>query len=248
MIKIKNLRKNFGTLEVLRGIDLDVAAGDVAVLIGPSGCGKSTLLRCLNLLEEPTLGRLEIAGRRLEFDGSARIRETQRAEFRAATGMVFQSFNLFPHMTVLENVMSGPFYNGILNKKDARDLAASLLDRVGLAHRLDLYPRQISGGQAQRVAIARALALDPKVMLFDEPTSALDPELVGEVLDVMQSLARDGTTMIVVTHEMSFARNVANRVVFLDGGVVVENGPPDQVLGAPKSDRLRTFLSKVEHG
>ncbi|MDO9638459.1 MAG: amino acid ABC transporter ATP-binding protein [Pseudotabrizicola sp.] len=248
MIKIKNLRKNFGTLEVLRGIDLDVAAGDVAVLIGPSGCGKSTLLRCLNLLEEPTLGRLEVAGRHLEFDGSARIREAQRAAFRAATGMVFQSFNLFPHMTVLENVMSGPLYNGILNKKDARDLAASLLDRVGLAHRLDLYPRQISGGQSQRVAIARALALDPKVMLFDEPTSALDPELVGEVLDVMQSLARDGTTMIVVTHEMSFARNVANRVVFLDGGVVVENGPPDQVLGAPKSDRLRTFLSKVGHG
>ncbi|MDP3342191.1 amino acid ABC transporter ATP-binding protein [Frigidibacter sp.] len=248
MIKIRNLRKNFGTLEVLRGIDLDVSAGDVAVLIGPSGCGKSTLLRCLNLLEEPTAGRLEIAGRSLEFDGKARIRERQRAEFRAATGMVFQSFNLFPHMTVLENVMSGPLFNGILGKKDARDLAASLLDRVGLGHRLGLYPRQISGGQSQRVAIARALALDPKVMLFDEPTSALDPELVGEVLDVMQSLARDGTTMIVVTHEMSFARNVANRVVFLDGGVIVENGPPEQVLGAPKAERLRTFLSKVEHG
>lgn len=248
MIRIRNLRKNFGTLEVLKGIDLDVSAGDVAVLIGPSGCGKSTLLRCLNLLEEPTAGELEVAGRSLNFDGSVRIRESQRATFRSATGMVFQSFNLFPHMTVLENVMSGPLFNGLMTRKDARDLAASLLDRVGLGHRVDLYPRQISGGQAQRVAIARALALDPKVMLFDEPTSALDPELVGEVLDVMQSLARDGTTMIVVTHEMSFARNVANRVIFLDGGVVVENGPPEQVLGAPKAERLRTFLSKVEHG
>ncbi|MCJ8141018.1 amino acid ABC transporter ATP-binding protein [Falsirhodobacter halotolerans] len=248
MINVRNLRKSFGTLEVLKGIDLSVAAGDVAVLIGPSGCGKSTLLRCLNLLEPPSAGTLEIAGRRVDFNDGKRVREREQAAFRAATGMVFQSFNLFPHMTVLENVMSGPLLNGLRSRADARDLAVALLDRVGLGHRIDLYPRQISGGQAQRVAIARALALEPEVMLFDEPTSALDPELVGEVLEVMQSLAQDGTTMIVVTHEMSFARNVANRVVFLDGGVVVENGPPEQVLDAPKSDRLRAFLSRVGHG
>ncbi|SMO47053.1 amino acid ABC transporter ATP-binding protein [Paracoccus laeviglucosivorans] len=247
MIDVRNLRKSFGTLEVLKGIDLEVAAGDVAVLIGPSGCGKSTLLRCLNLLETPSAGRLEIAGRKLEFDGTTRVPERQQAEFRSATGMVFQNFNLFPHMTVLENVMSGPLLNGLKSKAEAKKLALALLDRVGLSQKTDLYPRQISGGQAQRVAIARALALEPKVMLFDEPTSALDPELVGEVLEVMQSLARDGTTMIVVTHEMGFAREVASKVVFMEGGHVLESGPPAEVLGAPRTERLRSFLSKVEH-
>lgn len=247
MIDVRNLRKSFGTLEVLKGIDLQVAAGDVAVLIGPSGCGKSTLLRCLNLLEEPSAGQLEIAGNRLEFDGHTRIPERRQAQFRAATGMVFQGFNLFPHMTVLENVMSGPLLNRLKSRAQARDLALALLDRVGLSEKTALYPRQISGGQAQRVAIARALALEPKVMLFDEPTSALDPELVGEVLEVMQSLARDGTTMIVVTHEMGFAREVASKVVFMEGGHVLESGPPAQVLGAPGTERLRSFLSKVDH-
>jgi ABC-type polar amino acid transport system ATPase subunit len=245
MIKVSNLHKSFGTLDVLKGIHLEVAAGDVAVLVGPSGCGKSTLLRCLNLLEEPTRGNMEIAGRGIAFDGLGKVSEREKSKYRSATGMVFQSFNLFPHMTVLQNVMSGPLLNGLKSKAEARDIAMSLLNRVGLSHRIDLYPRQISGGQQQRVAIARALALEPQVMLFDEPTSALDPELVGEVLDVMQSLARDGTTMIVVTHEMSFARNVASKVVFLDGGKVVEEGAPAEVLGAPKTERLRTFLSKV---
>ena len=245
MINVSNLHKSFGKLDVLNGIDLQVNQGDVMVLVGPSGCGKSTLLRCLNLLEEPTRGRLEIAGRSIVFDGHTNVPERDRARFRAATGMVFQSFNLFPHMTVLENVMSGPLLNGLKSKSEARTLAEALLSRVGLEHRVDLYPQQISGGQQQRVAIARALALEPQVMLFDEPTSALDPELVGEVLDVMQSLARDGTTMIVVTHEMSFARDVASKVVFLDGGKVVEEGAPADVLGNPRTDRLRTFLSKV---
>lgn len=245
MINVSNLHKSFGKLEVLKGIDLQVAQGDVAVLVGPSGCGKSTLLRCLNLLEEPTRGQLEIAGRSIAFDGQSKVSERERTRFRVATGMVFQSFNLFPHMTVLENVMSGPLLNGLKSRAESREIAMALLNRVGLSHRIDLYPRQISGGQQQRVAIARALALEPQVMLFDEPTSALDPELVGEVLDVMQSLARDGTTMIVVTHEMGFARNVASKVVFLDGGRVVEEGAPADVLGAPKTERLRTFLSKV---
>jgi ABC-type polar amino acid transport system ATPase subunit len=223
MINVKNLRKTFGTHEVLKGIDLTVNRGDVAVLIGPSGCGKSTLLRCLDLLEQPTEGHIEIAGKSLEFSPKSKFSERVQADFRAKTGMVFQGFHLFPHMTM------------------------SLLKRVGLADKIDLYPQQISGGQAQRVAIARALALEPEVMLFDEPTSALDPELVGEVLDVMQGLAADGTTMIVVTHEMSFARNVASKVIFLEGGHVVETGAPEDVLRNPQTDRLKSFLSKVEH-
>ena len=222
MIKIRNLRKNFGTLEVLKGIDLDVSAGDVAVLIGPSGCGKSTLLRCLNLLEEPTAGKLEIAGRSLEFDGKARVRERQRAEFRAATGMVFQSFNLFPHMTVLENVMSGPLFNGILGKKDARDLAASLLDRVGLGHRLDLYPRQISGGQSQRVAIARALVHRPMLLLADEPTGNLDPGTAARVMDALVEQTRQhGAAMVLVTHSVAAAKR-ADRVLTLTATGLVD--------------------------
>ncbi|WP_273727599.1 amino acid ABC transporter ATP-binding protein [Brucella gallinifaecis] len=247
MINVKNLRKTFGTHEVLKGIDLNVSRGDVAVLIGPSGCGKSTLLRCLDLLEQPTEGRIEIAGKSLEFNPNSKFSERVQADFRSKTGMVFQGFHLFPHMTVLQNVMSGPLLNKLKTKQQSRELAMSLLKRVGLADKVDLHPHQISGGQAQRVAIARALALEPEVMLFDEPTSALDPELVGEVLDVMQGLAADGTTMIVVTHEMSFARNVASKVVFMEGGHVVETGAPEDVLKSPKTDRLKTFLSKVEH-
>ena len=247
MISTHQLRKSFGEREVLKGIDIQVDQGEVAVLIGPSGCGKSTLLRCLNLLEQPTSGRVEVAGSELTFTPTTRVPQRRQAEFRARTGMVFQSFNLFPHMTVLQNVASGPYLNGLKPKDEAHDLARRLLSRVGLADRADLYPSQISGGQAQRVAIARALALDPQVMLFDEPTSALDPELVGEVLEVMQGLARDGTTMIVVTHEMGFARNVASKVIFMEAGVVVETGAPGEVLRAPRTDRLRSFLSRVEH-
>ncbi|MGW6780310.1 amino acid ABC transporter ATP-binding protein [Brucella pseudogrignonensis] len=247
MIRVQNLRKTFGTHEVLRGIDLDVKRGDVAVLIGPSGCGKSTLLRCLDLLEQPTEGVIEVAGNRLQFNPKSKYPERVKAQFRLKTGMVFQGFNLFPHMTVLQNVMSGPLLNKFKSKDEARALALKLLERVGLSDKVDLYPRQISGGQAQRVAIARALALEPEVMLFDEPTSALDPELVGEVLDVMQGLAAEGTTMIVVTHEMSFARNVASKVIFMEAGHVVETGAPDQVLRHPQTERLKSFLSKVEH-
>ncbi|MDH7793579.1 amino acid ABC transporter ATP-binding protein [Ochrobactrum sp. AN78] len=247
MIRVQNLRKTFGTHEVLRGIDLVVERGDVAVLIGPSGCGKSTLLRCLDLLEQPTEGLIEVAGNRLEFGPKSKYPERMKAQFRSKTGMVFQGFNLFPHMTVLQNVMSGPLLNKLKSKHEARELALKLLKRVGLSDKLDLYPRQISGGQAQRVAIARALALEPDVMLFDEPTSALDPELVGEVLDVMQGLAAEGTTMIVVTHEMSFARNVASKVIFMEAGHVVETGAPEKVLREPKTERLKSFLSKVEH-
>ncbi|MCR8550517.1 amino acid ABC transporter ATP-binding protein [Salipiger sp. P9] len=247
MIHVKGLKKSFGDIHVLKGVDLKIERGDVAVVIGPSGCGKSTFLRCLNLLEEPTAGRLEIATQRLEFEPGGKVSEPRKAKFRASTGMVFQGFNLFPHMTVRENVMSGPFLNRILSRKAAGEKADELLARVGLSERAHLMPNQISGGQAQRVAIARALALDPEVMLFDEPTSALDPELVGEVLEVMQGLAEDGTTMVVVTHEMSFARDVATNVVFMDGGKVGEMGPPAQVLDAPQSPRLQSFLSKVVH-
>lgn len=247
MIKVEKLRKTFGTHEVLKGIDLTVDRGDVAVLIGPSGCGKSTLLRCLDLLEMPTEGHIEIAGTSLDFKPDSRYSERTKAAFRAKTGMVFQGFHLFPHMTVLQNVMSGPLLNKLKSKAESKELALKLIERVGLTDRIDLYPQQISGGQAQRVAIARALALEPEVMLFDEPTSALDPELVGEVLDVMQGLAADGTTMIVVTHEMSFARNVASKVIFMEGGHVIESGAPEEVLRHPKTDRLKSFLSKVEH-
>jgi cystine transport system ATP-binding protein len=247
MIEVQGLRKTFGTHEVLKGIDLAVGRGDVAVLIGPSGCGKSTLLRCLNLLEQPTQGRIAMAGNTLEFGPGSRFSERAKAQFRLKTGMVFQGFHLFPHMTVLQNVMSGPLLNKLKSRAEARELALELLSRVGLSDKTALYPSQVSGGQAQRVAIARALALQPEVMLFDEPTSALDPELVGEVLDVMQSLAADGTTMIVVTHEMGFARNVASRAIFMEAGQVVEAGAPEQILRQPQTERLRSFLSKVEH-
>lgn len=247
MIITKNLHKAFGDHLVLKGIDLNINKGDVAVLIGPSGCGKSTLLRCLNVLEEPSLGTIQVAENVLNFTGSNKVSDREKAKFRSSSGMVFQSFNLFPHMTVLQNVASGPYLNKIKNKAESTEFALHLLNRVGLIERKDQYPSQISGGQAQRVAIARALALEPEVMLFDEPTSALDPELVGEVLEVMQTLAQEGTTMIVVTHEMGFARNVANKITFMEGGHIIEEGIPNEVLLNPQTERLQNFLSKVSH-
>ncbi|MFO7172210.1 MAG: amino acid ABC transporter ATP-binding protein [Bacillota bacterium] len=239
MIRIEGLHKRFGKLHVLKGIDLHVRPGEVVCIIGPSGSGKSTLLRCINRLEEPTEGRIYIAGRPLPPGG----RELDQV--RAELGMVFQRFHLFPHMTALENVMSGPVIVKGMDRAAARRLALELLAKVGLQDKADAYPAQLSGGQQQRVAIARALAMEPKAMLFDEPTSALDPELVGEVLAVMKDLAREGMTMVVVTHEMGFAREVADRVIFMDGGVIVEEGPPEVIFTSPREERTRAFLSKV---
>jgi polar amino acid transport system ATP-binding protein len=249
MVTAEGVHKSFGRLEVLSGIDLEVRRGEVMCMLGPSGSGKSTFLRCINHLEKINAGRLsvdgELVGYRASGDKLYELHEKEIARKRAEIGMVFQHFNLFPHMTALENVALAP----VLVKRDGRDEARQrgreLLARVGLADKLDVYPVALSGGQKQRVAIARALAMRPKLMLFDEPTSALDPELVGEVLDVMRGLARDGMTMIVVTHEMGFAREVADTAVFMDGGVVVESGPPAEVLGAPKHERTKAFLSKV---
>ena len=249
MVLAEQVHKSFGKLEVLTGIDLQVERGQVCCLLGPSGSGKSTFLRCINHLEKITAGRLsvdgELVGYRQAGDKLYELREKETAAKRAEIGMVFQRFNLFPHMTVLENVIEAP----LRVRKQPRDKAVlrakALLDRVGLADKVNAYPAQLSGGQQQRVAIARALAMDPKLMLFDEPTSALDPELVGEVLDVMRGLARDGMTMVVVTHEMGFARDVADHVVFMDKGVVVEEGPPSQVIDDPKMKRTRDFLRKV---
>jgi polar amino acid transport system ATP-binding protein len=238
-IQIRDLHKSFGSLEVLRGIDFHVDPGEVVCIIGPSGSGKSTLLRCVNLLEEPTSGSVTVAGVELTDP------ECDIDAVRRGIGMVFQQFNLFPHLTALGNVTIAQ--RKVLRRPaaEAEKIARENLDRVGLADKVEAYPAQLSGGQQQRVAIARALALGPKVMLFDEPTSALDPELVGDVLGVMRGLAVDGMTMLVVTHEMSFAREVADRVVFMDGGVVVEDGPPSQVITAPTHERTRTFLSRV---
>jgi polar amino acid transport system ATP-binding protein len=238
-IQIRDLHKSFGSLEVLRGIDFHVDPGEVVCIIGPSGSGKSTLLRCVNLLEEPTSGSVTVAGVELTDP------ECDIDAVRRGIGMVFQQFNLFPHLTALGNVTIAQ--RKVLRRPaaEAEKIARENLDRVGLADKVEAYPAQLSGGQQQRVAIARALALGPKVMLFDEPTSALDPELVGDVLGVMRGLAVDGMTMLVVTHEMSFAREVADRVVFMDGGVVVEDGPPSQVITAPTQERTRTFLSRV---
>lgn len=249
MVKAENVHKSFGHVDVLKGVDLEVAAGEVFCLLGPSGSGKSTFLRCINHLEQIDAGRLSVDGKLIgyrEHDGKLyEMREREVAAQRRDIGMVFQRFNLFPHMTALENVMEAPVRVRGESKAAARDRAAKLLDRVGLADRAGNYPAQLSGGQQQRVAIARALAMEPKLMLFDEPTSALDPELVGEVLTVMGDLAADGMTMIVVTHEIGFAREVADRVVFMDGGVVVESGTPSQVIDAPQHDRTKAFLSKV---
>lgn len=238
-VELRELHKSFGDLEVLRGVSLTVARGEVICVIGPSGSGKSTLLRCVNLLEQPTAGSVHIAGADIT-DPDAEV-----DRIRAGVGMVFQSFELFPHLTVLRNLTLAQRRVRGRDKAEAVAIADRNLDKVGLADKRDAYPAHLSGGQKQRVAIARALSMDPELMLFDEPTSALDPELVGEVLGVMRTLADEGMTMLVVTHEMNFARDVADRVVFIDGGVIVEQGPPAQVLDAPQHDRTRQFLSLV---
>ncbi|GAA5041104.1 polar amino acid transport system ATP-binding protein [Thermocatellispora tengchongensis] len=238
-VEIRNLRKSFGTLEVLRGIDLTVDAGQVVCVIGPSGSGKSTLLRCVNLLEQPTSGQVFVDGVELT-DPDVDIDAARRR-----LGMVFQQFNLFPHLTVLRNVTIAQQRVLGRGRAEAERIAREDLERVGLADKAGAYPGQLSGGQQQRVAIARALAMNPSLMLFDEPTSALDPELVGDVLTVMRKLAEDGMTMLVVTHEMAFAREVADRVVFMDQGVIVEEGPPGQVIGSPRQERTQTFLRRV---
>jgi polar amino acid transport system ATP-binding protein len=249
MVLAEGVHKSFGQLEVLRGVDLEVAAQEVVCVIGPSGSGKSTFLRCINHLEKINAGRLSVDGRLVGYRERGgrlyELRDREVASQRQDIGMVFQRFNLFPHMTALENVMEAPTQVKRRSKDAAKERGAELLRRVGLANRIHAYPNQLSGGQQQRVAIARALAMDPKLMLFDEPTSALDPELVGEVLDVMRELAASGMTMIVVTHEMGFAREVGDTLVFMDDGVVLEAGPPRELLAGPKNERCRAFLSKV---
>ena len=238
MIVIENLHKAFGEVEVIKGVNLHIEPQEVVALIGPSGSGKSTLLRCMNYLEEPTAGKVTVAGTPL--DGEANINKV-----REEVGMVFQRFNLFPHMTALENIMLAPMKVKKVSRDDAAKKAKELLERVGLADKAENFPSQLSGGQQQRVAIARALAMEPKVMLFDEPTSALDPEMVGEVLDVMRSLAKEGMTMVIVTHEMGFAREVADRVLFVDDGQVLEQGAPQDLFEHPQQERTKNFLSKV---
>ena len=239
MIDVKNLHKYFGSLEVLKGIDCHIDKGECVCVIGPSGSGKSTFLRCLNLLETPTKGDIVIDDMHLtekDFDVDA---------MRKRVGMVFQHFNLFPHLIILENVTLAPIRHKMMTEEQAKEKAMELLNRVGVGDKADNYPAQLSGGQKQRVAIARSLALSPEVMLFDEPTSALDPEMVGEVLEVMKQLAQEGMTMVVVTHEMGFAREVANRVFFMDGGGILEEGTPEQIFDHPQEERTKAFLSKV---
>lgn len=238
MIELKDVRKLFGKNEVLKGINLQIDKGEVVVIIGPSGSGKSTVLRTMNYLEEPTSGHVIV-------DGMDLSDKNKLNAVRTEVGMVFQNFNLFPHMTVLDNLILAPVNVRKTDKKEAQDIAMKLLERVGLADKAQMYPDSLSGGQKQRVAIARALAMKPKVMLFDEPTSALDPEMVREVLDVMKSLADEGMTMVIVTHEMGFAKEVADRVLFVDGGQILEDGTPVQVFDAPSSDRTKLFLSKI---
>ncbi|MFF6775106.1 amino acid ABC transporter ATP-binding protein [Streptomyces sp. NPDC012637] len=249
MVKAEGVHKSYGAAHILRGIDLEVQNGEVFCLVGPSGSGKSTFLRCINHLERIDGGRLSVDGRLVGYkqkgDKLYELKDSEVAAQRRDIGMVFQRFNLFPHMTALANVMEAPIQVKGESKAVARERAERLLDRVGLRDRMGNYPSQLSGGQQQRVAIARALAMEPKLMLFDEPTSALDPELVGDVLDVMRQLAEDGMTMIVVTHEMGFAREVGDSLVFMDGGVVVESGNPRDVLTNPQHDRTKAFLSKV---
>ncbi len=254
MVKARDVHKYFGDLHVLKGVDLTVGHGEVTVLLGPSGSGKSTLLRCINELEMISAGRIWVDGdlmglrAKVEPDGTEvlyRLKESVVAKQRSRIGMVFQRFNLFPHMTALQNVMEAPMLVRRLSRSAAKARAVELLERVGLSDRADHYPAQLSGGQQQRVAIARALAMDPELMLFDEPTSALDPELVGEVLSVIQDLAQSGMTMVVVTHEVGFARQVADQVVFMDDGKIVEAGPPAEVIGNPKEQRTKEFFSKV---
>ncbi|EPJ87813.1 MULTISPECIES: amino acid ABC transporter ATP-binding protein [Pseudomonas] len=241
MLTVRDLRKRFGEHEVVKGVDLDVEEGEVVVVIGPSGSGKSTFIRCLNSLEEPSGGTVVI-------DGGAATQAGDRkalAKLREEVGMVFQDYTLFPHMTVLANMTLAPVKLKRMSKAEARESALQLLDRVGLRHKANGYPSELSGGQQQRVAIVRALAMRPRLLLFDEPTSALDPETVGDVLNVMKGLAKEGMTMIVVTHEMGFAREVADRVVFFDSGRIIEQGPPEQIFSAPREERTRQFLSSV---
>jgi polar amino acid transport system ATP-binding protein len=249
MMVAENVHKSFGRLEVLRGIDVTVKTGEVCCVLGPSGSGKSTFLRCINHLEKINAGRIWVDGRLIGYHERGgklhEMRDREAAAQRRDIGMVFQRFNLFPHMTALENIVEAPCQVKREPRAQVRERAMALLDRVGLADRAGSYPNQLSGGQQQRVAIARALAMQPKLMLFDEPTSALDPELVGEVLDVMKDLAREGMTMIVVTHEIGFAREVGDHLIFMDGGVVVEAGPPREVIAEPKHERTRAFLAKV---
>ena len=249
MIEANQVWKSFGRLDVLKGIDLTVPRGSVTCLIGPSGSGKSTLLRCVNHLEKITAGRLYVDGQLIGYQERKgvlyEITERQASRQRSGIGMVFQQFNLFPHRTVLENVIEAPVHVKGVDPEQARAQAMNLLDQVGLAHKAESFPAQLSGGQQQRVAIARAVAMEPKLMLFDEPTSALDPELVGEVLRVMKDLASQGMTMMVVTHEMGFAREVADQVVFMADGTVVESGPPERVLDDPQQERTRSFLSTL---
>lgn len=239
MIKVKNLHKKFDELEVLKGIDEHIRPGEVVVVIGPSGSGKSTFLRCLNQLETATEGEIYVDDE-LITDPKCDVNKV-----RQKMGMVFQQFNLFPHLTILENIMLAPVMLKKMTKDQAKEKAMELLKRVGLEEKAEAYPVQLSGGQKQRVAIARALAMNPEIMLFDEPTSALDPEMVGEVLDVMKDLAESGMTMVIVTHEMGFAREVASRVIFMDQGIIMENGTPEEVFTNPKNERTKLFLSKV---
>jgi ABC-type polar amino acid transport system ATPase subunit len=245
IIKVRGLQKYFGPLYVIKGVDLDVQPGEVDVIIGPSGGGKSTFLRCLNFLEQPSAGKLEIDGVEINIGGSSRGQRRRMREIRRRTGMVFQQFNLFPHMTALGNVIEGPVTVKQMDKKEAIAKAEELLAWVGLSDKRDEYPSRLSGGQQQRVAIARALAMEPKIMLFDEPTSALDPELIGEVVDVMERLADEGMTMLVVTHEIHFARDVANRVILMADGVWAEMGPPEELFTNPKEERTRQFLAHI---
>ncbi len=239
MIDVKNLTKSFGDLEVLRGVSQHITKGERVVLIGPSGSGKSTFLRCLNLLETPTGGEIIFEGQSITDE------KCDINKIRQKMGMVFQHFNLFPNMTILKNITLAPVRTGLMNKEEAEKAARELLKRVGLEDKADNYPAQLSGGQKQRIAIVRALCMKPEVMLFDEPTSALDPEMVGEVLDVMKELAKSGMTMVCVTHEMGFAREVADRVLFMDEGKIIEEGTPQEIFNAPKEQRTKDFLNKV---
>jgi len=245
MIEIENLTKHFGAVRALDGVSVSVAAGEVVCLIGPSGSGKSTLLRCINYLEEPTSGVVRVGGRRMGWEGERRASARELARARAEIGMVFQHFNLWPHMVALENVIEGLVTVKRIPVTEAAAKGRALLAKVGLADKLEVYPEHLSGGQRQRVAIARALAMEPRVMLFDEPTSSLDPELVGEVLRVMEQVAREGMTMLVATHEMGFARTVADRVMFLDQGRIIETGTPAEIFARPRHERLRRFLDTV---
>jgi ABC-type polar amino acid transport system ATPase subunit len=248
VVRIENLHKYFGRLHVLKGIDLDVQSREVICIVGRSGSGKSTMLRCINFLEEPSEGEIEIDNLKIPAGGKGKEHQKLVHEARLLTGMVFQEFNLFPHMTVLENVMEAPVIVKGMDKEKAREIAEMNLSRVGMLFKKDEYPLRISGGQKQRVAIARALAMEPKVMLFDEPTSALDPELIGEVLEVMKTLAKEGTTMLVVTHEMGFARDVADRVVIMDEGQLIEQGKPSDIFNNPQHKQTRALLDRYRTG